>query len=114
MEFDTIYRLKSVSDDTLLFFEDDSPYEHIEKSVLFWNDRLCIETYESDKGPDYDIFVNYYLFDQNASKKLLEHFGGLELFYEELRKGGIQGDFERISKSLGISPQRLKANPFVK
>ena len=114
MDFSTIYRLKTVSEDAFLFFEDNGPYEHIEKSVLFWEDRLCIETYESNKGPDYDIIIKFYLYDPVNSKKLVENFGGLDGLYEELRQNGVNGEFGKMSEALGISPQVLYDNPFVK
>ena len=53
-----IYRLSSLSDKAVTYYENRNLYEHTEEMVLLYDGELCIERYVSESVGDFDNICN--------------------------------------------------------
>lgn len=104
-----IYRLSSLSDKAVTYYENRNPYEHTEEMVLLYDGELCIERYVSESGPGYDTYQKFYLFSKDETKKLLEAFGDFDNICNILTKSGIRSFLNKCSD---ISYTEMTTNPY--
>lgn len=104
-----IYRLSSLSDKAVTYYENRNLYEHTEEMVLLYDGELCIERYVSESGPGYDTYQKFYLFSKDETKKLLEAFGDFDNICNILTKSGIRSFLNKCSD---ISYTEMTTNPY--
>lgn len=104
-----IYRLSSLSDKAVTYYENRNPYEHTEETMLLYDGELCIERYVSESGPGYDTYQKFYLFSKDETKKLLEAFGDFDNICNILTKSGIRSFLNKCSD---ISYTEMTTNPY--
>ena len=104
-----IYRLSSLSDKAVTYYENRNLYEHTEEMVLLYDGELCIERYVSESEPGYDTYQKFYLFSKDETKKLLEAFGDFDNICNILTKSGIRSFLNKCSD---ISYTEMTTNPY--